>query len=210
MGKSVDNISLIRQYLEFSNDKDLIYYIQILARRKDNPGMKGDNRTLKFYTVDSLEAYDKVAESVKRHCEFERARGYIHLTPRSKKNIAVRTLQDIANNIAMGQFDAVKNSYSSCLGRYPAPRAQRKWVVDLDFPSDEYLTSILKILFEVEPVDLQRLLIRVPTKNGIHLITVPFNRQRFIQLCRESNTNIPDIHDNNPTVLYIPESIMGE
>ena len=210
MGKSVDNISLIRQYLKFSDDKDLIYYIQILARRKDNPGMKGDNRTLKFYTVDSLEAYDKVAESVKRHCEFERARGYIHVTPRSKRNIAVRTLQDIANSIAMEQYDPVKNSYSSCLGRYPAPGAPRKWLVDIDRCTDEYLTGILQILFDVDPVDTPKLLFKVPTKNGIHLITSPFNRQLFIQKCREANLNIPDIHDNNPTVLYIPEAIMGE
>lgn len=52
MSKSIDNIKLIRDHLSFSSGNDLIYYIQIIARRKDNPGMKGDNRSLKFYTVD--------------------------------------------------------------------------------------------------------------------------------------------------------------
>jgi hypothetical protein len=39
----------------------------------------------------------------------------------------------------------------------------------------------------------------VPTKSGYHLITLPFNVQKF----REKFPDI-DVHRNNPTILYIP------
>jgi hypothetical protein len=43
---------------------------------------------------------------------------------------------------------------------------------------------------------------KVPTKNGIHLITNPFNLNAF----KFGFPNI-DVHKNNPTILYIPKSL---
>lgn len=42
----------------------------------------------------------------------------------------------------------------------------------------------------------------IPTMNGCHLITKPFNLQKF----KEKFPKI-DVHKNNPTVLYVPNSI---
>ncbi|WP_265091158.1 hypothetical protein, partial [Acinetobacter baumannii] len=42
----------------------------------------------------------------------------------------------------------------------------------------------------------------IPTMNGCHLITKPFNLQKF----KEKFPEI-DVHKNNPTILYIPNSL---
>ena len=42
----------------------------------------------------------------------------------------------------------------------------------------------------------------IPTKNGYHIITKPFNLKQF----KDKYPDI-DVHKNNPTILYIPKSL---
>jgi len=43
---------------------------------------------------------------------------------------------------------------------------------------------------------------QIPTKNGYHIITKPFNLKQF----KDKYPDI-DVHKNNPTILYIPKSL---
>lgn len=51
--------------------------------------------------------------------------------------------------------------------------------------------------------DAVYLFAEIPTMNGCHLITKPFNLQKF----KEKFPEI-DVHKNNPTILYIPNSLI--
>lgn len=212
---ALNNIELIRQLLKFEEGKsDLIYFIQILLRKKDGNILSQDgnniDRCLKYYTVDSLEDYDKVAKSVVRHCEFEGARAYIHLNPRSKMTTMIRMIQDLSNSLVTKQYDNAKNCHTSMLGRYMAPDIHKTWIVDIDDKHISALDHFTIIINNVAPVTDSKIIATIPTKHGYHLITTPFDVATFRKLSApdESVFKSPDIHKDNPTVLYIPESIM--
>ena len=42
----------------------------------------------------------------------------------------------------------------------------------------------------------------VPTKNGLHLICTPFDIGEFNDYVKRNWLEIPDVHKNNPTLLY--------
>ena len=68
---------------------------------------------------------------------------------------------------------------------------------------DEYFEQDLNNGFHGKTTRMFYLTAEIPTKNGIHLIIErPFNLQQF----RTDFLNI-DVHKNNPTILYIPESL---
>ena len=59
--------------------------------------------------------------------------------------------------------------------------------------------QIKDIINSVEPICDNKIIETVPTRHGYHLITKPFNKKAFYE---KYNSSI-DIHDNNPTVLYV-------
>ena len=62
----------------------------------------------------------------------------------------------------------------------------------------EWLEEVKEYISTVEPVGMT-ILKELPTKNGIHLITTPFNLQKF-----RSDYKDIEVHKDNPINLYIP------
>ena len=52
----------------------------------------------------------------------------------------------------------------------------------------------------LQPIDEDKIIAQIPTKNGVHLITKPFNKSEFSKI----HKNI-DIHKTNPTLLFCPD-----
>ena len=63
-----------------------------------------------------------------------------------------------------------------------------------DIDNIELKEDVIKFINNAEP-KIDRTIIEIPTKNGVHLITSPFDRRNFYSCI--------DIHKNNPTLLYI-------
>ena len=60
------------------------------------------------------------------------------------------------------------------------------------------LERIKGIIDSIEPIGVNKIVETVPTRNGYHLITRPFNKKVFYEMY---NKNL-DIHDNNPTLIF--------
>lgn len=194
----IDNFKLISNIL---NRKQIVddnfFFLQILKRKKDNP-------TLDVHVINVENFYIKNAEHllekepyIKSVCDFHNARAYIRLNVRSKKKTALKTLSMIAQSIESENYD-IKNAFSSACGVSHSDE-NKTWVIDIDYatiPDTLYniTTYIYELLKETKRTDM---IITVPTKNGIHLITPPFNKQKFF----DKYKNI-DIHGDNPTLLY--------
>jgi hypothetical protein len=80
--------------------------------------------------------------------------------------------------------------------------AEKKiWIVDVDF-KDVNENDILRIktaINDCEPFG-DHIITTIPTPNGIHIVTTPFNTQQFI-----TNQDVYykcDVKKNNPTILY--------
>ena len=140
-------------------------------------------------------------------CKLHQARAYINLTSRSFKRTAFHTLKKITDCILNDDFKAVRKAYDSCCGSYSI--GEKRWIVDIDEQEISPL-MIAHIEYECDPISKfesdflgfgvdfnSKILAKIPTKSGWHLITKPFNLQQF----KQQYSNI-EVQKNNPTLLY--------
>lgn len=213
----VDNFELINGLLDFS-EKDTFFFVQVLRRRKENPEQESNNRVINNYYLYSKDELMKKKDAIIADCDSHNARAYINLNRLDLRKIALLTMQRIAKLLVDGDYKAVKNAYASICGSHHSDK-NKKWVVDIDRPKivlasdedqtlreftipfgfDKYIDRIATAIALVPPLGVQKILARIPTKNGIHLITRPFNLMEF----KKHNLGV-EVHKNNPTLLYIP------
>ena len=192
----IDNFELIKPLLTFPND-DIYYHLQILRRGKDHPELPAANRVIKSYFICSLESLDYVEQEIKDLCKFFGARAYINLAPKSIKKTTMLQIKYLAQRAYEGDFKKIWKSWNTCAGEIKGEES--RWIVDIDNPLEKmiYWWDIKKYINEeCEPIGDKTIAI-IPTKNGNHLITKPFNLQQF----KEKYPDI-DVHKNNPTLLY--------
>ena len=200
----MNNLKAIQPLLNFEDSNDKFYFIQIYKRRKDNPGMERDMEVLNSFYIYNEEQLIKKFEIIKKICDDNNARAYIRLNRRSDRKIALQALARLATMIASDQYK-IRNLYDSIAGEFHS-EPDKNWLIDIDYKDFEKNPSILnEIYFRIE--DLQRETGReprmdiIPTKNGYHLITRPFNLKK-LETYTQGGYRM-DIHKDNPTILYI-------
>lgn len=193
----IDNFEQIRSLMKFEND--YFYFIQIIQRKKENPNLGSNNRVIRSYMISSEEKFDKNGPEIVQMCEMFNARAYIHLNRRKWSKIALECLRHNAELIANDQHEGIKSSLETIIGRNNGESKDNKtWILDCDGMSTPSPIMMTDIDHKLLPNGLKCLHI-IPTKNGCHLITKPFDTQAF-------HSKYPDIeiHKDNPTILYIP------
>jgi hypothetical protein len=197
----INNFKQIKSLLKF--EEDYFYFIQIIQRKKEIPDLGSNNRVIRSYMISSLEKLEKNEPEIIQMCEMFNARAYIHLNRRKWSRISLECLRHNAELIANGQHDGIKSSLETVIGRNNCePKGEKTWIIDIDdaeHPS-QFTLMMAFIDFGCEPkTDHEKIIATIPTKNGFHFITKPFNNQTFSERYPEI-----DIHKDNPTVLYIP------
>jgi hypothetical protein len=197
----VDNFNQIKNYLVFDSEDDF-YHLQIIKRKKDNPGLTGRNnnaRCMKTYYVTSVEYLEEKQEEILALCKIHNARACINLNRRSFEQIAFQTMIKITGQIMSKDFKSVRRAYDSVCGAFSHERKDHKtWIIDID-DLDTNLAKIIEDINKIEPIT-NRHVATIPTKNGFHLIVRPFNVMEFFKIHASSI----DIHKDNPTCLFIP------
>ena len=201
----IDNFKQIKTLLEFSSD-DIYYHLQIIRRGKDHPKLPAANRMIKAYFICNLEELDYVEDEIKKLCEFFKARAYINLAPKSIKKTTMLQIKYLAERAYIGDYKKIWKSWNTCAGEIKGE--EPRWVVDIDdnsfsYPIKDKVYNIRRLIDELMPkTPDRRIICEIPTKNGVHLITTPFNLQQF----KKEYPDI-DVHKNNPTILYIPSNV---
>jgi hypothetical protein len=198
----IDNFELIKSLLKFPND-DIYYHLQILRRGKDHPELPAANRMIKAYFICSLESLEYVEQEIKDLCEFFKARAYINLTPKSIKKTTMLQLKYLAERAYIDDYKKIWKSWNTCAGEIKGEEA--RWVVDIDHNTDDpnlepawgTIADFIDYKCDPDTSPFPKVIADIPTKNGYHLITIPFNLQQF----KEKYPDI-DVHKNNPTLLY--------
>ena len=209
---NIDNINTIKRLLNFENEGDF-YMLYVFKRKKDQPEGERDNhqsvRTIKTYCVDSVEYLEKRYDEIKQLCEMFRARAYIHVQKQNHKDVSLNMMVALAQRIQDGNLKQ-KGLFDSVVGQLKTH--EKRWIVDIDnvstdsFAHAEYYTSMRKYINELqEDAGKDKSMTFVKTKSGFHIITQPFNVMKF----KEKYPEI-DIQKKNPTLLYLPNSLMGE
>ena len=207
----VDNFKLIESLLDFS-EKNTFYFVQILKRRKENPEMKTGVSVIDNLYVYNLADLEKLREKITERCTKNRARAYINLNRLDTEKIAMYTVKQMMDYILLGDFIAVKNAYATTCGSHHSEKSKR-WVIDID---EEFLDKKDNIRSIIEQLHLEiagnkyKILAEVPTRSGVHIITNPFNMEKFRKILpvafpQGSHVLSIDVQKNSPTCLFIPD-----
>ena len=196
----VDNFDLIKKHINTSGDGSDFYMLQIMRRTKDQKGYEGKHKqsVIKSYYISSPEYLDEKRDEIIGLCEMFNARAYINLNKKSYKQVSLKALEILAGKIAHEDY-TIKTLFESACGQTGACDSLKTWLVDFDSKDLDKLERLKNIIDSVEPNGVDKIIETVPTRHGYHLITRPFNKVEFNELYNENL----DIHNNNPTVLYM-------
>lgn len=212
----INNIKKIKNLLEFDKSKvrDTFYFIQIMQRKKDNIQIKkernNNTRTIKNYYVDNMEYFEEKLSEIITLCEAFNARAYISLSKKSYKQIGFESLREISDNIFHGNYKQLSHSYSSCCGKHSK---EKLWLIDYDCQDLKSLEIIVDKINKCwskvfngneankncEILKQRNVLEIIPTLNGFHIITIPFDIRGISDLIEMKAI---ELHKDNPTLLY--------
>jgi hypothetical protein len=190
-----DNFEQVKGLLTFDSPDDF-YFCQIIKRKKENKELGSNSHVVKTYFIKSVADIDKDKGEMICLAEYHNARVCINLNKRSFERMAFHALRKVADVIMNKDYSQARKAYASVCGVYMSDE-DKKWIVDIDVKG-RVANEILKTIDECMPVG-NKLITILDTKNGVHLITKPFDTRGF----RDKYPDI-DIHKNNPTILYIP------
>ena len=199
----VNNFEQIKPLLKFDSSDDF-YFLQIFQRRKDNPELKEPMRVIGDYYIYSIEQFEKLENHIIEMCTAKNARAYIRLNRRDAKKIGLQMLKRISEMLIQENYRSIKNAYPSVVGEFHSDK-DKSWLIDIDYKDFEGQENLLEqIHADIEQLQKETKreprMDKIPTKNGYHLITRPFN----VHLFRKKWPQIVDIHKDNPTILFIP------
>lgn len=195
---NIDNLDLILPLLNFESEDDF-YYLQILQRKKENPELGSNSRVIKNYYVTSVDYLLEHYEEIKTLCHTFNARAMIRLNKRSFEKVAFKALVNVSNSISNREYSFIKKSYDRACGNgHNETRNNTAWILDFDNVTLKDIVSYVDFVNKQESLHNQNVVAVIPSKNGFHIITNPFDI-RIIK--RDFNI---DIQKDNPTNLYIP------
>ena len=215
----VDNFDLIAGLLKFNDNQDF-YFLQLLLRKKDGnevpAGSDNQRRLVRDYHIKSSKELLDLKDEIIRKCHETNCRAYIRMNKRNYKTIAMAYAEETLKKARKGEmFGNTYDEINSVIGRYPeGHKGDKTWLVDIDDhkPGSEKVKRVLDIIRKCEPVDEEdngelpkKVVAIVPTRSGSHIISKPFNLERFNQLKK----GLPDdgevaVLKDNPTILYCP------
>lgn len=193
----IDNIEKVLPFLKFESSDDF-YYLQILQRKKENPQLGSNSRVIRNYYIKSQQYLLNRYDEIKAICDATNARAMIRLNKRSFEKVGFKALQNMANTMVNREHAFLMKSYDRACGLGHNDK-EKKWILDLDFiPYGQEHLDIAEFIETLAPVG-SKLLSVIESKNGVHLITKPFDTNTF-----KDEYNYIEIHRDNPTNLYIP------
>ena len=194
----INNFSIIEPLMYFTEDRSSFYFIQIIKRRKDkgNEDMERGERLVKAYFVDKP-LTDSLKNEMISIAKVTNSRIYMTLSPCIKERVVKQCAKDFLDRVCNETYNGLHGVLhtacglsTSCVGKL--------FLVDIDTKDDEYVKKVEKIINGLAPEsDTNKIVVKVPTVNGYHLICKPFNTTQF-----KKHFPDVDIHKHNPTLLY--------
>ena len=203
-----DNFNAYKQFItekwSYSNlpEGDSYFVVELIRRGKDNPNLPAANYHFKNYYIRKPKDLDKYEKEIKSLCEMLHLRAYASVNIKSFKQVSLNTMAELARRIAKNDYRKNYAVFESCSGQYCHSK-DKQWVIDLDDCKlhSKYPETVKELINFCKP-DGSKIVTEFPTKSGVHIITLPFDRQQFMELCKEYDIRDVDIKKNHLTLLY--------
>lgn len=199
----VNNFDKISQLLDFSVP-GTFYFLQILKRRKENPDLKTGSQVVDNFYIYTENDLEKLKDKIIERCMKHNARAYINLNRLDLQKIAMYTVKQSMDYIILGDYKSVKNAYANACGSHHSEKTKR-WIVDIDEENlsqkEEITNLIVELQAEVKKSKYE-ILAEIPTVSGMHVITNPFNMEKFRTEMEKRGIQKIDVQKNSPTLLF--------
>ena len=194
---SIDNFELLSKFLPEKETENKFYHVQILKRKKENPDIGSNSILINSYFVKNQMQLNYLKEEIQFLCRHHNARAYINLNVRDKKQLVLPMMRKLISHLENQDFSTVHRIFDSVCGSYTKTK-NKLWIIDLDnFTKEDINSSIIEYIEKLLPHGVSKCKAIIPTVNGFHLITSPFDSNKF----SKDYPNV-DIQKNNPTLLY--------
>ena len=190
----IDNFELISELIKTNKEKDCFFHLQIIRRGKDHPDLPAANRTIMQYFIEDEIHLSKRKDEIISLCELFKARAYINLAPKSSIRLAQLANCELSKRIFDNDYKKVHKIFNTAAGKLKSKNPM--WVIDIDDPN---LLNVILGYFAKNNIDIKAI---VPTKSASHIISKPFRLDHFMK-----DFSYISVHKNNPTILFIPNSI---
>lgn len=151
-------------------DEEDYYCVMVFQRKKDLPELRKSTVCV-FQDVTKLKHLREKISMYERIAEEHHARVYVSVNPRdlkkAKKDLLVRLIQteEVAN---------LHSQLFSSLMRCPV-KEKKRFMIDIDTKEEETISLVYDSIPEDHITHV------LPTKNGLHLITKPFDIRLLYQ-----------------------------
>lgn len=213
-----NNFDLYKEYITLGFDSsplpkgDTYFVIELMRRGKDNPNMPAANYHFKNYYIRKREDLDKYRDEITQLCDMFRMRAYASVNYKSFKQVTLNTMVELSRRVANNDFKKNYNVYESCSGSYCNPK-NRRYVIDLDDCelNDDTVKHCIDVLKNVKPYNMEKVIVQLPTRSGVHLVTRAFDIESFkdmytykqeFAILDKQHYQCPDIKKNHLTLLY--------
>lgn len=202
----IDNFELIKQHMKFYDEKSF-YFIQIIKRKKENPEMKGYSRPIESFYVFDTDQLERFKPHIIEKCEQNRARAYIKMNTLDAEKVGLMAIRVLSEEIGNKDWKSLSSNFNVACGQSGSQAGTQKlYLVDVDhdlgYDKEEirdYIASLNPVSDDRESCD--KVVMEVPTRNGIHFLTTGFEMNKFKQRYPDV-----DIHKDGITLLYFPDS----
>lgn len=210
MREIVDNFELIgKTFLpkEIFNP-DAFWDIRVIKRRKENPDLEKNSVLITSYQVQTRKELNDLKIHILKKCIDNNARAYINLNAKSYKKLAYQSLKAIADIIAEERYKDIKKVIDQTIGSGSNMKLQaswmKNWVVDVDSFDREFIDKVKELIESSMESEKRIVKYEIPTINGVHIITSPFNCKKFSDDFRifMPDVEVPEIKKDQPTLLF--------
>lgn len=210
---AIDNFELLKkELLEFVPGE--FYFVAIVARGKDLPvwaEMMDGQRNIKFFEIHSEEDLNSREQEIKHICSELRVRAYITISRRSYEGIADRLIDTIKRHVnGITKLPFLNQVYNACVSNWAIGKEEPElWFVDVDEANLSRLPEVRQKIDNqiTDEGTTTNILMEIPTPNGVHILTVPFDTSEI----KKWDGPSLDVHGRESfTVLYSPQSIVNE
>lgn len=196
----IDNFDLVRdKILDFRSNDDY-YFVELIQRRKDFPeGSDVKSQTcVGTFMIKNQAQFCALEMEIKERCRMHNACAYINPSRKSLKRTTVLLAEQLFGMIVQGDCHKLNSRLESAAGLCKPERDAKLFVVDLDTKDNNVFQKVQNILAMRATVEAV-----VPTINGFHFITAPFNCMDFHAECLKAKIDpVPEIKHNSPTLLF--------
>ena len=183
-----NNYRILRDFLDFS-DPGKFYLALVVKRKKDNPEMDRSEQIIKNYMIPSMDKLERIMPEMETLCNTFNARVYLYINRRSFKNTQKAMLKTLCNQICSESVSNLNHLFDSCAASSGC--GDKFWIIDADMPDKKEMLpdSYMRLESEIKmklfdglermkpelPDGGRRVQLVLPTKNGFHMVTKPFD-----------------------------------